>query len=320
MLTQFDFNRLKVFYYIYTSNSIVGAATVLNITRSAVSQHLKKFEAEVGTRLFIRLHKGLVATGEAKQLAEIITPFFGELETGLKNIRQGRDEPAGILRIGAPIEFGKTYFPAIIAAFRKQYNLVTFSLTLGHPEKLISMVRAGDLDFAFVDLFLTQGQNVSDSVIYTISPIIDEEVILVCSKEYCNNALNNDFSLKNLLSKEYIAYEHNFLTLKTWFRHHFHKTVISPNIVLTVDNVKAVITAVENHIGLGVVPSHGVYDQLKEGTLVRIPSSREDIINNISLFQLLDKVPNLTEKRFQEFFKEMVIEERTLKNFSSLRG
>ena len=317
MLTHFDFNRLKIFYFIYMNNSVVGAAGSLNITRSAVSQHLKKFEEEIDTRLFTRLHKSLVPTAEAHQLFEMIAPFFRELETGLRSIRQRKLEPAGILRIGAPVEFGKTYFPRIIGAFREQYKRVTFSLILGDPEKLISQVRTGELDFALVDLFLTERYSLNDSAIYAISPVIDEEVILMCSRKYCSNTLHNDFSLRNLLAMDYIAYQQNTLALKTWFRHHYQKTVISPNIVLTVDSVRAVVSAAENHIGLGIVPSHVVYDQIHEGTIVPIPSPKKDIINSISLLQLQDKVPTLAEKKFQDFFRQMVIQDKTLRKFSA---
>lgn len=317
MLTNIDFNRLKVFYYIYNCNSVIGAAGILNITRSAVSQHLKKLEDEVGSQLFTRVHKQLIPTSAANQLHEIVTPFFHELESGIKNIRQGKLEPTGILRIGAPVEFGKTYFPPIIATFRKLYKLVTFSLTLGDPDKLIAMIRKGDLDFALVDLFLMQGQYLADSAIYTTTPIIDEEVILVCSKEYHDDVLQGDCSLKNLLNCDFIEYQQNNLTLKIWFKHHYRKTVISPNIVLTVDSVRAVTSAVQNDVGLGIVPSHAVYDQINEGKIIPIRSRKKEIINSISLLQLLDKVPNLAEKRFQQFFQEKVGQERTLKNFST---
>ncbi|RLE03892.1 MAG: LysR family transcriptional regulator, partial [Bacteroidetes bacterium] len=57
-----DFNRLKVFYYIYSLKSIAAAARQLHISQPAVSQHLKKLEAEINTSLFVRLHKRMVPT------------------------------------------------------------------------------------------------------------------------------------------------------------------------------------------------------------------------------------------------------------------
>ncbi|MBU8911935.1 MAG: LysR family transcriptional regulator, partial [Desulfobacterales bacterium] len=47
-----DFNRLKVFYYIFAQKSVVSAARELNITASAVSQTLNKLESELNVLLF----------------------------------------------------------------------------------------------------------------------------------------------------------------------------------------------------------------------------------------------------------------------------
>ena len=54
-----DFNRLKVFYHIYRTGSVVAAADELCLTQSGVSQHLQKLENEIGMPLFTRLHKNL---------------------------------------------------------------------------------------------------------------------------------------------------------------------------------------------------------------------------------------------------------------------
>ena len=47
-----DLNRLRVFFWVYECKSVVAAAKELHITQSAVSQHLKKLELELGTPNF----------------------------------------------------------------------------------------------------------------------------------------------------------------------------------------------------------------------------------------------------------------------------
>ena len=127
MLNNVDFNRLRVFYCIYRNKSMIAAAKELNVTPPAVSQHLKKLEADMGVHLFTRLHKKLVPTVEAETLFQILDPFIHELEAGVRLFQSGKSRPSGMLRIGAPVEFGKTHFPGAIAAFRRTYPEVTFS-------------------------------------------------------------------------------------------------------------------------------------------------------------------------------------------------
>jgi DNA-binding transcriptional LysR family regulator len=298
-----DFNRLKVFYYIYANQSIVAAAKELNITQSAISQHLKKLEDEIKTPLFTRLHKRLVPTAEAEMLFGILQPFFYELETGLRSIRQGKIKPSGILRIGAPVEFGKGHLPGIFASFRRKYPDVTFSLKLGDPSILLPMVSQGQLDFALVDVFLAQNRFFTDLGIYSIEPIFEEEVILACSYKYCDTVLKHDFSFNNLISKEYISFLQNAVALKSWFRHHFGKSSVKLNVVMTVDSVQAVISGIKNHMGMGIIVSHLVYDDIKSGAIISVTTNKKDIINRISLVQLQDKIPSLTDKTFQAHFK-----------------
>ncbi|HKL26578.1 MAG TPA: LysR family transcriptional regulator [Desulfuromonadales bacterium] len=293
-----DLNRLKVFACIYAKASIVDAARQMNITQSAVSQQLKKLERELKTPLFTRLPRRLVPTAAADELYGVLQPFFQNLEDEVRTLREGREHPAGNLRVGAPVEFGKTYFPGIIASFRREYPDVSVSLSLGDPSILIPALSRGELDFAMVDVFLTQSPALGDLSLFSIRRIVNEEVILAGSQQYCREKLNADFSLESLLAGEFITYRNDALALRNWFRHHFKLLSPKINIVFTVDSLQAVISGIEHHIGLGIVASHLVYDKIQAGNLVPVATGKPEIVNRISLVQLQDKVPNLTEKTF----------------------
>ncbi len=177
-----DFNRIKVFYYVFLFKSVANAAREMNITPSAVSQALNKLETELNVPLFTRLHKKLVPTLAGDGLFEIVEPFVKRLEGGIRRIQQARQIPSGMVRIGSPIEFGKSYFPGLMAAFRKKYPEVVFTMKLGDPSEIFPMIRNGELDFGMVDVFLTRDQIQEDFGIYSIEPLIDEEVVMACSK------------------------------------------------------------------------------------------------------------------------------------------
>jgi DNA-binding transcriptional LysR family regulator len=100
-----------------------------------------------------------------------------------------------------------------------------------------------------------------------LNPIIDEEVILACSRGYSDGVLENDFSYDNLIARDFIAYQPRALALKGWFKHHFEKHAINPRIVLVVDSVQAVIEAVRQGMGMGVIASHLAFEDLFSGAL-----------------------------------------------------
>lgn len=317
MLTLPDFNRIKVFHYVFLQQSVASAARELNITSSAVSQSLNKLEAELNVPLFTRLHKKLVPTLAGEQLFEIVEPFIKQLSDGIRQIQQAKQIPSGMIRIGSPIEFGKSYFPGLMAAFRRKYPEVVFTMKLGGPPEIFPMIRSGELDFGMVDVFLIRDQIQEDFGIYSIEPLIDEEVVMACSSGYYDREIKGDHSFENLVTKAFISYQKSSLTLRNWFKHHFNKFSLDLNRVLTVDSHQAVISGIKNQLGMGVIASHIVRRDIKHGRIIPIKTEKKDVINKISLVQLQDKVPNLTEKTFISYLKTDILSSGRSKKFAS---
>lgn len=311
-----DFNRLKVFYYIYTRNSIVAAARELHLSQPAVSQQLQKLESEIEAPLFIRLHKKLIPTEAAKRLFDLVQPFVDELREGIEHIRQPLDRPAGLLRIGAPREFGKEYLPPMIYRFRQQYPEVRFAFRFDEPAPLLIMLREGELDFALADVFSSKGQFVETPHLFSVEQLISEELILACSRDYYQKEIAGDHSCAHLASKNFMGEEHDLMLLTHWFRHHFDKTITKLNLVMTTNNHEALLSGLRLGMGLGLTSAHLVFDELSDGSIVPIETSKRNAKIWISLVQLQDKVPSLTEKTFISHLKQEMTGEEMLKKFS----
>ncbi len=299
-----DLNRIKTFYYIYHHLSVAEAAREMNISPSAVSQALAKLEDELSLPLFTRLHRKLVPTAAGKELFALVSPFMIELASGVDRMIRAKTVPSGPLRIGSPIEFGKSYFPGIFAAFRQQYPEVVFTLKLGDPTKILAMIASGELDFGLVDTFFTREAVQGDLGRYRIEPLIDEEVILGCSKGYYEKAVQGDHSYTHLSTREFISYRKGALTLRNWFRYHFNRYPSKLNRVMTVDSHQAVINGILNHLGMGVIATHIVAGKIQRGEIIPVRTERKDVINKISLAQLQGKKLSLTERTFIRFMKE----------------
>ena len=137
-----------------------------------------------------------------------------------------------------------------------------------------------------------------------MEPVIEEEVILACSARYYEERIKGDHSLKHLLTLDYLAFRPDHLILRGWFKHHFNKQAPRLNVSLIVDNIQAVIAAIDAHMGLGVIASHLAWKQITRGDIVAVPTTRKPIANTISLVQLSNKFPGLTEKTFLRHFRE----------------
>ena len=209
-------------------------------------------EAELDTPLFTRLHKRLIPTSEAQKLFSILEPFVHELELGLRLIKQAKDTPSGELRVGSPHGFGKAYMPRIFAAFRRKYPGVTFKLWLGDANRIFSLLDKGQLDLAVIDEYLIQRMPPEVLSQYCLENIIEEELILAGSKEYCEERLQGDFSYGNLVKQDFISCHLDALAVTNWFGFHFEKTTPKLNVVLETDSFQTVMEGIDNNLGLSV--------------------------------------------------------------------
>ncbi len=294
-----DFNRLHLFYQIFRHGSVARAAYELCVTQSAVSQNLQKLEQELSIPLFHRLHKKLVPTQAGERLFQSVMPFFSTLDAEIKAINSSEAHPQGLLRIGAPPVFGAEFLPAIIAAFRVKYPEVKFHLILGPQSAVARACRSGELDIALVDIF---GNKEEESWNLLQIPLLDEPLILVGSARYLRRHLKGGPTVESVSQCRFIAYQPAAPELAQWFSHHYKRSVI-PDIVLTVESVHAVISAVRSHIGLGIVPRYLVESSIRKKELEPVRVGNDEVKSRISLLQPQKRKPGIAEKLFVDFLK-----------------
>ncbi|MCX4241683.1 LysR family transcriptional regulator [Paraliomyxa miuraensis] len=292
-----DWNRLRVLFHVVRSGSVSAAARELHVTQSAVSQSLAKLEAEVGAQLFVRRPRRLVPTPAGTRLFGVVAPFVEALEGGVEEIHRAHHELSGVVRLGAPVEFGTHRLPPLLAAFRHEHPGIRFELTLGHPSLLLPRLDEGRLELAFVDVFDAPGSRPSTAGLEVVE-VLEERLVLVGSRAYEAEHLAGSRAQRRLEAASFVAYQPAAPEIRGWFRHHFDRVPARLEIALAVESVQAVIEAVRLGMGLGVVPSHTVSADLDTGALVAITTRRRAIRSRVTLVRLLDKVPSRAEKAF----------------------
>jgi len=71
----------------------------LGVSASAVSQQIRRLEAQVGTRLFNRTSRQIALTEAGQQLLAEVTPALDMLDLALQRVRAQQQGPSGLLRI-----------------------------------------------------------------------------------------------------------------------------------------------------------------------------------------------------------------------------
>jgi DNA-binding transcriptional LysR family regulator len=115
---------------IRASGSLVLAARKLDLSPSAVTQRLQQMEKKLALRLIDRSARRMVFTEEGELLCRRGAALIEQFDALFDELQQRRQDFAGVLRINAPLGFGRRYVAPAIAAFQQLHPEVEVALTL----------------------------------------------------------------------------------------------------------------------------------------------------------------------------------------------
>nr|WP_067292098.1 LysR family transcriptional regulator [Marinobacterium profundum] len=146
-----NISDLYFFVTLSRNQSLAAAARDLDITPSAVTKRLALMEKRLGVRLVNRTTRKISLTTEGEiylSRAVLILSDIDEMELLVSN---RKETPGGLLRVNAPLGFGRRYLSPVVSEFIKLYPEVEVQLTLTDapvnlPDKSIDVViRFGDI-------------------------------------------------------------------------------------------------------------------------------------------------------------------------------
>lgn len=94
-----DLNSLAVFVTVAETRNFRIAAERLGVTRSAVSQSLRRLEDSLGVSLFLRTTRSVSLTEAGEKLRQRVSPALSDIEGALAGTRDRDAAPSGRLRL-----------------------------------------------------------------------------------------------------------------------------------------------------------------------------------------------------------------------------
>lgn len=134
-----EFADLPVFLAVARSQSFAAAARQTGVPLSTVSRAVARLEARLGVRLLTRTTRRVTLTHEGALLLERTGGLADELEERLRDASSGDDEPAGHLRITAPVVTGAGPVARALHKMLAAFPRLTIELHLGN--ELVDLVK-----------------------------------------------------------------------------------------------------------------------------------------------------------------------------------
>lgn len=130
------------------SGSFTKAGERLSLTQSAISQHIRRLEEEVGYALFDRSGRYVRTTEEGERLLGYARKVLGLMGEALDSVRDGHGR--GEIKIGVPEDFASGQIAPTLARFSHDFPGIRLEVTSGLSKMLWQQFCNGEHDLVLV--------------------------------------------------------------------------------------------------------------------------------------------------------------------------
>jgi LysR family nitrogen assimilation transcriptional regulator len=140
-----DLRHLRTFVAVVEHGTVSKASLRLRIAQPALSRQIKELEEELGLRLFDRVRRRLVLTGEGEQLLGDCRTILGAVWSLGDRAQRLRRADTGILKVAVTPQTLEGVFSTFLHQYGKQRPNVQIQLTEAVGSNLLALVERGEV-------------------------------------------------------------------------------------------------------------------------------------------------------------------------------
>jgi DNA-binding transcriptional LysR family regulator len=169
-----DIAELRTFVGIVGAGSLSAAAREMELALSVVSKRLASLERRAETRLIARNTRRLALTEEGQALYERAQRILAEVDEAEAVLTSGRVQPQGLLRVSAPVAFGRAHVGPVCRDLVLAYPKISIDLVL--TDRMVDLIDEG------IDVVVRIGPPKDSRLV--LRKLIDGYRIVVGAPEY----------------------------------------------------------------------------------------------------------------------------------------
>jgi Transcriptional regulator len=252
----------RAFYMVATTGSLTAAAKEMFISQPALSQSIANLEKQIGGSLFVRTQKGMVLTPEGNEMYAYVERALHMLEAAQNRFEEMKHLVVGSIRIGASDTLCRYFLLPHISRFHELYSDVNIQVTNRTSPETLSLLRAGKVDLAFVNLPLGEDE-------FQVSPCMSLQDCFVGTKKYVTEKPRNVAEMSRL---PLVMIEPLSNT-----RQHLDRYMQGKGVKLTPEfelgSFDLVVEFAKAELGIGFVTREFVRKELENEELFEIPTT-----------------------------------------------
>jgi len=298
--------RLHSFLAVCREKNFTRAAESLHLTQPAVSQHIQYLEADLGAALFRVQGRAIALTAAG----EILKGFAEHAEAEAARTRE-RIATVGsrrLYRFGATRTIGEFVLPDCLAGWFAEYPQIELTMTVDNSERLFQLLRAGSLDFLFVEGPFNKDE-------FSTGLLLRDGLEPVCapshplaSRPLTDGSGSGPATFDALLSETLIVREagSGSRQLVESLLAGQNRTLASFRRVLEIGNVGAIKRLVAAGAGIAFLYGQSVAEDVAAGTLARITAPDARVSHDYSFVCLKDSLYEAEYRVFLDYCRDRV--------------
>ncbi|MBR7981705.1 LysR family transcriptional regulator [Burkholderia cenocepacia] len=255
-----NLKRLAYFSAVVEAGSFTAAADRLGITKAVVSQQVARLEREFRTTLLTRTTRKVVPTDAGRAFYQRCVLILKEAGDAFDELAEVAAEPAGTLRLTAPLDYGIAAIVPAIAEFTRRYPKCKVDVALS--DQSLDLM-SGQVEVAIRVGWLTD-LNLQARQIGAFRQL------LVAAPTWSKRTAH----LKEPRDIETLAFVANTVlrdpTHWSFSRNELERQNVAVHPVIFLDATLAVREAVRQGVGLSVLPDFAVAEDLDAGRLMQV--------------------------------------------------
>ncbi|HEX8190629.1 MAG TPA: LysR family transcriptional regulator [Pyrinomonadaceae bacterium] len=292
-----ELSQLRTFREVAGSLSFTRAAQKLNMTQSAVSHQIKALERELGEPLFIRAKGGVRLTDSGQLALSYAERILEEADALRERIRGDEHEPRGRVRAAAATQAFVHLFARLFESFMRDHEGVELSFrTTVSTEQTVADILDGASDVGFASLPVY-------SPALQVTELFEDELVVVASARH-KLAAAREVGVAEMRRERFILFEQG-ASIRRATDAFFKRVGLSPDLALESNDTYFIKLMVEHGLGLSVMPSWAVREEVEAGRLSWLRVSGHRLTRAVAVIALGRFQPSPTRA-----FIEYVLEHR----------
>lgn len=278
-----DLNLLNTFVAVAQTSSFSVAARKLGLPKSSVSRAIVRLERELDTQLLHRTTRQVSLTTAGAALYEKVTPPMASLTQAVGSIPERDQQPAGEVRITAPVDVGHAFLAEVVARFVARYPMVRVDARI--TNNVVDLVGEG-FDLALRAI----GKRMADSTLVArrLSAV---EFHIYGSPSYLARR-GTPKSFEDLAQHDWVGFRPR------------SREPARAKARIVADELMFVREAIRMGAGLGMFPSFLARGDLASGALVRVVAKHAEPAGSLMLVYPKTQHPPLKVTAFRDFVIE----------------